>query len=413
VQRLLLLVPTTTYRAGAFVRAAQRLDIDLTLVSEEPSALEEYQPVALVSLDFTNLDAAAERMRDFAREHPIHAVLAVDDQVTVAAAVISAAVDLPHNPVDAVAATRNKHAMRDRLSARGVPQPGYRLHSVDDDAATVAADMRYPCVIKPLMMSASRGVIRANSPREFADAFAKVITIIAAPDAPDDEMSQRHILIEDYVPGWEVAVEGILTDGELHVFAIFDKPDPLEGPYFPETIYVTPSRLPRAVQSRIVDVTCDAARAIGLVHGPIHAELRGSNDDLWFIEIAARSIGGYCSRVLHFHGDLSLEDVIVRHALGQLPSLPERERAAAGVMMLQAPHRGVFKEARGLEHAKATPNVDEIIISAHPDQSLSPLPEGFLYVGFLFARGATPAAVEDALREAHARLDIVIEHHDH
>ncbi|MEE9268715.1 MAG: ATP-grasp domain-containing protein [Candidatus Krumholzibacteria bacterium] len=409
MSRILLLVPTTSYRAAAFVSAAQTLDVEITLASEKTSSLEKFLPLDLMTLDFSDPHACAAKTMAFAREHPVHAVIGVDDQTTVAASAAGAALELPHNPLDAAYATRNKHTMRKRLDEAGVPVPGFRTLFVDLDPREAASDVEFPCVIKPLMMAASRGVIRADNTEEFVAAFDRVRSIVQLEDAPLDDESRTQVLVEDYVPGWEIAIEGMLTGGRLHVFAVFDKPDPLEGPYFPETIYTTPSLLPAEVWQRACRLTQEAIRVLGLRHGPVHAEIRGTSDEMWFIEVAARSIGGYCSKVLRFDGGLSLEDIILRHALDPKVALPERDEGAAGVMMLQSPRKGVFVEARGVEAARDVKHVDEIIVSAYPGQELSPLPEGFLYVGFIFARAGTPAAVEHALRQAYGELEFVIE----
>lgn len=419
--RILLLVPTASYRAAAFVRAAQKLGVDVTLASEKPSSLEKSLPADLITLDFADPHTCASAMVEFARGNPVHAVIGVDDQTTIAASAIGAALGLPHNPLDSAFAARNKLTMRRVLSDAGVPVPGFRVLPADADPREAGGDILFPCVVKPLMMSASRGVIRADNIDQFVSAFDRVRGVIHMRDAPNDPDSRSRILVEDYVPGWEVAVEGILTDGRLHILAVFDKPDPLEGPYFPESIYTTPSRLPEDAQVRIGNLAQEATRALGLRHGAVHAEIRGTATDTWFIEVAARSIGGYCSHVLQFEGDvtqpnqpspevgLSLEDVILRHALDPRTELPEREEQAAGVMMIQSPRKGVFVEALGLDAARAVPHVEDIMLSAHPGQALSPLPEGFLYAGFIFARGDTPDTVEASLREAFAKIEFVIE----
>jgi len=396
-----------------FVRAAQKLDIDITIASERPNSLSHYLPVDLVTLDFNRPLRCADAMRDFAKKHPIDAVIGVDDQVTLAAAAIGEALSLPHNPIAAARASRDKYKMRTRLAKGDVPQPDFQLLSIRERGTRAALGLSYPCVVKPLMMAASRGVIRADTPEDFVTALRKISCILNSKDAPTERESREHILVEEYVSGWEVAVEGMLTNGRLDVFAIFDKPDPLEGPYFPETIYVTPSRLRDQVQERIVSITQEAALDLGLRQGPIHAELRGDADHLWFIEMAARSIGGYCSKVLRFDDGLSLEDVIIGHALGGSNyQLPERLSGAAGVMMLQAPRTGRFIRAVGIKQARAVPGIEEIIVSSHPGQVLTPLPEGFLYLGFVFARADTPQQVEKALRRAYERLEFVIEPSD-
>lgn len=407
--RILLLIPTATYRAEAFVRAAQRLDADLTLASERPNSLEKFHPIELITLDFANPNACATKMATFAAANPIHAVIGVDDQVTVVSAAIGSALGLPHNPVDAAYATRNKLALRKRLATARVSQPDFRIVDLDETVTHIATEIDYPCVLKPLMMAASRGVIRCDDAGSFVDATERIRGIVAAPGAPKDDASRRFALAESYVPGWEVALEGIITNGVLTTLALFDKPDPLEGPYFPETLYVTPSRLPEDRQQRVIAHTQDAVRALGLRHGPIHAELRGDTDNLWLIELASRSIGGYCSRVLQFEGGLSLEDVITRHALSPSDAIPKVRVEPVGVLMLQAPRAGRFVKANGVDVARQLPNVTEIIVSAHPGQHLTPLPEGFLYVGFVFARAASVSQVEVALRSAHDTIDFYID----
>lgn len=415
MKRLLLLIPTATYRAGAFVDAARRLDANLTVASEEPSSLQELVPQDLMTLDFSDPDACADDVERFARDERIDAVVGVDDQVTVATATISKRLHLPHNPITAVEATRDKHEMRRVLRNAGVPVPDFQLVPLDRDPREASEHVTYPCVLKPLNMSASRGVIRANSPDEFIEAFQQIAGIVrgvgdspASPTSPAPT-ALNHLLVEDYVQGWEVAVEGILTDGRLHVFTIFDKPDPMEGPYFAETIYVTPSRLAGEVQKRIVAMTHRATNALGLRHGPVHAELRGNDTSLSFLEVAARSIGGHCSKVLRFEHDESLEDVIIRHAMNPRRPMPELADPAASVMMIQAPFAGTFRGIDGIGAARDVPGIDDIVVSARPGQKLVPLPEGFLYVGFLFARGKSPEVAEATIREAFSKLTFEIE----
>jgi biotin carboxylase len=406
--RLLLLCPTRTYRAEAFVAAARRLPVDLSIASEEPSALSHLHPESLPAFDFADLEASVSFVREFVRSHPIHAVVAVDDQATLAAAAIGQALGLATNAPDAVYAASNKFRMRERLRAAGVPGPPFRRVPLDADATAVARELEYPVVVKPLMMAASRGVIRADDPASFVAAFSRVARIVTAAGATDEEAGS-YLLVEGYVPGWEVAVEGLLLDGRLHALAVFDKPDPLEGPYFPETLYVTPSRLGETERRAVLETTVRTVEALGLRHGPVHVELRGDGARATIIEIAARSIGGLCSRVLRFEGGVALEDLILRHALGLVARVPSPETASSGVMMMQAPASGVFREALGLEAARAVAGVDEVIISAHPGRRVDALPEGFLYLGFIFARGDTPQEVEDALRSSFQRIELVMD----
>jgi biotin carboxylase len=407
--RLLLLLPTTTYRTQAFIDAATRLGVDLVCASERPSTLEDLAPDSLVTLDFRDPLSSAETIARFARKRPIDAVVAVDDLTTVVGAAISARLGLKANSLPAVSAARDKHAMRRCLAGAGVPVPRFRRVELADDPAAFADGVEYPCVLKPLMLSASRGVIRANDPGEFVTAFRRIAAILERADAAPPDEAHRALLVEEFVPGREVALEGLLVGGTLHLLALFDKPDPLDGPFFEETIYVTPSRLPQITQDRIAGVTRDACAALGLTEGPIHAELRVNDRGPFVLEVAARSIGGLCARTLRFGTGLSLEELILCHALGRPLESLERERRAAGVMMIPIPRAGRLSAVRGTAEAAAVDAVDEVAITTHPGQELIPLPEGWQYLGFIFARAETPAAVDSALREAHARLHFDIE----
>src|SRR5438477_5200616 len=410
--RLLLLLPTATYRATAFVEAARRLGVALTVASELPSTFEQVQPVGLVTLDFSDPERAAQQASEFARSHPVAGVIGVDDDGAVLAAAIAGRLGLRGNPPAAALAARDKHVQRRELARHGVPVPRFELHGLDEDVTQLAARVHYPCVLKPLRLAASRGVIRADDAPGFAAAFARVKGIL------EQAGCERSILVEDFVPGPEVALEGLVLDGRLAVLGLFDKPDPLDGPFFEETIYVTPSRLPAPAQRALIRCGEAAVAALGVREGPIHAELRYNAQGPWLIELAARSIGGRCSTVLRFairetgnekRETYSLEELIIRHALGMpLPGL-EREPRAAGVMMIPVPGAGVLREVRGITEARAVPLVEDVAITAHPGEALVPWPEGSRYPGFIFARGETPEAVERALRAAHGRLTFVLE----
>jgi biotin carboxylase len=382
------------------VEAARRIGADLTVASERPSTLEAANPAGLLTLDFQHAERAAEQAVAFAQEHPVNAVVGVDDDSAVVAAAVAEQLRLRGNPLDAARAARDKHRQRELLAAAHVPVPGFALHRLDADPRDIAKQILYPCVLKPLRLSASRGVMRADDPAAFVAAHARLSTMLAGCDT--------EFLVEDFVPGYEVALEGLLVNRRLHVLALFDKPDPLDGPFFEETIYVTPSRVPAGLQDAIASCAERAARALGLAEGPVHAELRYNDRGPWLIELAARPIGGRCSAVLRFGAGVSLEELILRHALGMpIPSL-EREAVAAGVMMIPIPGAGVLREVRGVAEAKTVPLVEDVQITAHPGERLVPFPEGSRYPGFIFARGATPGAVEAALRESHRRLSFVL-----
>jgi phosphoribosylaminoimidazole carboxylase (NCAIR synthetase) len=412
--RLLLLLPTVTYRTAAFVEAARRLGVDVTVASEQPSSFERANPTGLLTLDFADPTLAAGQARAFAREHPVQGVVGVDDDTAVVAAAIAGELGLRGNPVSAAVAARDKHRQRQLLAAAGTPVPRFALHRLDEDAPALAAQASYPCVLKPLRLSASRGVVRADTPTEFVAAFERVKRILEQAGCPHP--ASRSLLVEEFVPGREVAVEGLVTRGALQVLAIFDKPDPLDGPFFEETIYVTPSRLARTAQQAIAACAQAAVTALGLREGPIHAELRCNDRGAYLIELAARPIGGRCSAALRFGtggsglgAGVSLEEIVIRHALGMpMPSL-EREAQASGVMMIPVPGAGVLREVRGVTAAAAVPLVERVEITAHTGQTLVPWPEGSRYPGFIFARGGTSEGVEAALRTAHARLEFLIE----
>jgi formate-dependent phosphoribosylglycinamide formyltransferase (GAR transformylase) len=412
--RLLLLLPVTTYRADAFLEAAGHLNLAVTIGTDAAGWPGPRRPPDHLELDFNNHDRAVRSVQEYHAVRRIDAVIGVDDTTAVLAAAVSHALGLPHNPPAAVSAARNKQTMREALHTAHVTVPAFQVFPLDADPTVVSAHVPYPCVVKPLILSASCGVIRANDEKGFATAFRRVEALLdrMGLTTGDQEEAGRKLLVEEFIPGREVALEGLLTAGDLHMLALFDKPDPLDGPYFEETLYVTPSGLPKAVQSTIVATTSRAAAALGLREGPIHGELRVNDRGVWVIELAARSIGGRCSRTLRFAADrspdMSLEELILRHALRMpLPALAPRT-GAAGVMMLPIPRGGVLQEIRGEEAARAVGGIEELTMTASIGQELVPLPEGTRYLGFIIARGKTPEAVEEALREAHRRLEFVI-----
>lgn len=406
--RLLLLLPTATYRAEAFLAAARSLQLSVTIGMEHVPEGLPVPPDDVLPLDVRDPQAAAPIAVAFARHHPIDAVIGVDDVTAVAAAAVAEAVGLPHNSVASVTAARNKRQMRELLSGQGIPVPRHKVFPLDGDPREFAKQVNYPCVVKPLILSASCGVIRANDDEEFRGAFHRVGTLLTNLGLVARDEQARWILVEDFVPGIEVALEGLLTKGALQPLAMFDKPDSLNGPFFEETIYVTPSRLPSDVQQDIIACADRTAQALGLREGPVHGEFRVNEHGVWVIELAARAIGGRCSRTLDFPSGMSLEELILRHALRMpLPPLTRQEQAA-GVMMLPIPYGGRLREVRGQAEAKAVPGIEELTITAEPGDELVPLPEGTRYLGFLLARGATPEEVERSLRDAHRRLTVVI-----
>jgi biotin carboxylase len=402
--RLLLLVPSATYRARDFLDAARALGVDVVIGTEQSHALEGLMGTRALEVPLHDPARAARAIVAHDRVAPLDAVIAVDDQGTVVAAEASAQLGLRHNPPDAVAATRDKLALRSRLSAFEVPQPVFSPMAAGggpEEVTSVATAVGLPCVIKPTTLSGSQGVLRADTPDEAVAVAARVRRIATAagvdPGAP--------LLVERFAPGPEVAVEGLVVAGELRVLAVFDKPDPLDGPAFEETIYVTPSRLAPGDLAAAAAATAAATTALGLVEGPVHAEVRVHQGRAVVIEVAARTIGGLCARALSFSTGRSLEELVIAHALG-LPLGETAALGASGVLMVPIPRAGRLVEVAGQAEARAVPGITGLEITIAPGRAVEPVPEGNRYLGFVFARDSTPARVERALRRAWALLDV-------
>ena len=414
--RLLLLMPTASYRTGDFMQAASRLDLDIVVASDEGQPLADLFPGRSLTTSFADPRRGADQIARFADAYPLDAIVAVDDAGALLAARAAALLKLPMNSVAAVESTRNKARLRERLAAAGLPSPAYRVCRLEDDVAPIAAELAaqdgFPCVVKPLSLAGSRGVIRADDPAALEAAVQRLTALLTRPDviAECGEFASQY-LIEGYIPGVEVALEGLLTNAALHVLALFDKPDPLVGPFFEETIYVTPSRLPAAQQQTIVARAEQAAAALEIRDGPIHVELRIADDDAWPIDIAARTIGGHCARALRFADGGSLEELVLRHAVGLPIDTFDRESAASAVMMIPIPSAGRLDAIDGVDDARAVAGVTDITMTVRPDHTLVPLPEGGEYLGFIFAKAKSPRAAESAVRRAHAALRFTITPH--
>jgi biotin carboxylase len=375
------------------------------IVAEDAPAALAGRLGGRVGIDFNDVGRAVADIMSIHAEHELAAVIAVDDSGAMVASRASAALGLPHNRVEAAEAARDKHLMRQLFARAGVPSPQFRLCSTGEDLETLAQEIRYPCVVKPLRLNGSRGVIRADTPAELVAAARRVARLLAQVEPGP---GPKPFLVEDFIPGFEVALEGLIDGGGLQVLALFDKPDPLDGPFFEETLYVTPSRLTDEVQAQIGAVAARAAAAVGLERGPLHAELRVNEGGPWMVELAGRTIGGLCSQTLQFGTDASLEELILRQAAGLPVESLSRAGSAGGVMMIPIPQAGVLRAVRGLEEARAVPGVESVEISAPLHYPLVPLPEGDSYLGFIFARAGDPAQAEAALRESHARLHFEI-----
>jgi biotin carboxylase len=411
--RVLLLSATTGYQLRSFTEAADRVGVELVLATDRCHHLDDPWRDGAIAVRFYDDRASLDEIHATAQTDPIAGVIALGDRPTVLAARVAESLRLPGNPIPGAEASRSKKAMRRAFAVAGMRTPWFLDLPADADPRVVSAKVPYPCVVKPLGLTGSRGVIKADTPAQFEFAVVRVRALLARPDLQAQRTGLTdQLLVEGYIDGQEYAIEGLLTAGEFRLLALFDKPDPLDGPFFEETIYVTPSSAPAHLQSAITQEVQRATRALGLVHGPVHAECRVGIDGITILEVGARPIGGLCSRVLQFEaGDARarLEEVLLRHAVGEDVTRYARESAAAGVMMIPIPRRGLYKGVVGEEAARQVPHIEDLRITAKPDQLLEPVPEGDSYLGFIFARALEPVDVVAALREAHQRLTFEID----
>jgi ATP-grasp domain/L-amino acid ligase C-terminal domain 2/ATP-grasp N-terminal domain len=420
-KNLLILCTTTGYQTAAFAEAAATANVRVFFGSDRCHVLQDPWRDGAIPLRFDQPDECALRIAEFARTTPIHAIVALGDRPTAAAACAGRMLGLPCHPPDAVRICADKYQSRTCLAAAGVKVPHFQRFLAEDDSRRIVAsedlngrrcgaDISFPCVLKPLALSTSRGVIRADNPDEFTAAFERIRRLLDTPDLRGrSDSASGYIQVEEYLEGAEIAAEAVVERGQLHVLAIFDKPDPLNGPFFEETIYVTPSRLPAASQRSVAQTLEQAVAALGLFHGPVHAEFRLNAKGVWVLEIAARSIGGLCSRALRFHHrdldrELSLEEVLIRIALDRKLDGLCREDRASGVMMIPVPGEGILEDVVEIQEALGVAGVEDIVITAKRGERLVPLPEGSSYPGFIFARAQSPERVETALRQAHQKL---------
>ena len=413
VKRVLLLATTTGYQTRMFGEAAERLGVKLVFATDRCDQLDDPWWDGAIPVRFHQEASAVEAIITEAGRRQIHGVLAVGDRPTVAAAYAARLLGLPGNPPDAVKAARDKRITRERLFGAGLPVPSLIVLSRFADPHAVVERIAFPVVIKPAVLSGSRGVIRADDSRAFVAAFERLQRLLESEDVRAlKDPAADIVIVESFIPGREFALEGLLEHGMLQTLAIFEKPDPLDGPFFEETIYLTPPRITAEMQLLIHEAIAAATRALGLHHGPIHAECRVNDDGVFVLEVAARPIGGLCAQALTFtrtDGESAgLEELLLRHALGEAAGPWRLATGATGVMMIPIPEGGVYRRVEGVERALQLPHIRDIRVTAKADQILLPLPEGASYLGFIFARADTPDAVEGALREAHAALTFVI-----
>jgi len=408
--RILILASKLGYQTRAFTDAAKKLNLEIFFGTDRCHKLEDPWSDGALALHFENPEsAAAEVATQMAAKRP-DAILALGDRPTATAAYAARAFGILANSPESVEICRNKLRQRETLRRANLPVPDFFDFAMSENLEFVLARAKFPCVLKPLSLSASQGVIRANDESEFREAVLRIRALLESPEIQvQREPNLDRILVETYIPGREVAIEGLLTEGTFRAMAIFDKPDPLAGPYFEETIYVTPSRLPESEQRALIDCAARSVAALGLVTGPIHAEFRINEKGPWVIEITPRPIGGLCARALRFGDEkISLEELILRQALRMPGGNLDREKAAAGVMMIPVPKSGIFERVEGQSDGEKISGIESIIITARQHDYIAAWPEGNSYLGFIFARADTPEEAEAALRESHATLSFAL-----
>lgn len=404
-RRVLLIAPHGSYRTAPFLAAAKIRGIEILIASEAKHSLVSAYAQGL-HIDLDDPQTSLQTILREAQRQPFAAVLGCDDASTELAALAASKLGLPHNPTTAVRLARRKDLARERLAQAGVPVPHHWRLDLTRALAAQIEDIRFPCVLKPVALAASRGVIRADNLNELTDAAARIQVLLARTGLREAQ-ERETILVEEFIPGFEVAVEGLLTHDHLEILTIFDKPDPLNGPYFEETYYITPSRLDLPTQHAMHETISAACTAYGLREGPIHAECRINEQGVWILEVAARTIGGLCGRLLRFGTGCSLEELVLMHALGEPPEL-QCEAGGAGVLMIPIPQAGILRRVEGVLAAQQVPYIDEVVIHVREGYELVPLPEGTSYLGFIFARAPSAVQAEAALRAAHACLHVVV-----
>lgn len=332
----------------------------------------------------------------------VSGVLASDDWDVVAAAMIADKLGLRFVGVETALAATNKFLMRQRLRNGGAVVPDFQCFAIGDNAGEIAKSLRFPVVIKPTYGQGSLGVIRADTVDEFEKAFQYTSRIIVDLDMRPSAVRDRSgILVEQYIPGEEYTVELLMHEGKPYSLAVFEKPDPLEGPYFEEGIYVTPIRRDEKIRSLLVEAAIRGSRALGIETGPCHCELRLSGELPYILEIAARPIGGFCSQVFADLMGFDLHDLVLQNAVG-LPVMPPpiADGVALGVMMLPVPGRGNLARVSGVDRALDIDGIMSVKIHVEAGSRILPYPEQSCYIGTVLATGSSADEVVARLKSA-------------
>ena len=399
---VLLIAPSGSYRIAPYLGAAKSLGMKILVVSNSQHSLVP-EVAAGITVDFENIDDAIEIILAAIQTLSIRCVFATDDSCVEISSHIAQILKLPHNKPEAAALTHRKDLARKALKAGGCNTPEFQVISLDM-VEKFASPIDYPVVIKPLALSASRGVIRADNDEQMISACSRIEGILAS--AGQSGYIRDHILVESYLDGAEFAVEGFIIQGEFHLLTIFDKPEPLTGPFFEETYYLTPTQLDCRQQTELVNEVRQCCKAYGLEQGPVHAEARITKSGIVLLELAARTIGGQCGQLIEFSLQQKLEEIVIQGMCGIKPELPNNPQAA-GVMMIPVTNSGILKRVEGLTNALEIPYIEDIEIHIREGYELIPLPEGSSYLGFIFAKAPKYHEVYQSLKSAYECLRFV------
>ena len=407
---VILIIPSASYRTGPFMNAIKKLDLKVLVISDKSQVFSGKYPDNLIIINFNHWKDKSVEISKWAKNNGLKAVIGVDEESIVLAANLSNFLNVDHNSIESVLLTKNKYLMRTELKKTGLCSPWFKIFSIYESSNKIINEISFPCVIKPTFLSGSRGVMRVNTKKEFSEGIKTLNELLSL-----DELRKRggkqsdYIMIEEYIPGKEVAIEGIVSEGKLTMLAIFDKPELLEGPTFEETIIVTPSVLTKKIQYSLLETLQVVVKALGIVKGPVHAEARINRNGNYILECASRSIGGLCSKVLEFQGGISLEELILRSYLGRNIEKSKLIGNARGVMMMPTEKKGILKEIGGVKDALVVNGVTDLQITVKPGEKLQPLPKGDRYLGFIFAEGNNQEFVINALKNAWSKIEIVLE----
>ena len=407
---VILIIPSASYRTNPFIDAATKLDINILVITDKSQVFSEYYPDNVITMNFEHWQESIEIIHEWSERYDLKAVIGVDEESIILAAKLSESLCIEHNSLESVKLTKNKYLMRSELKKSGLKSPWFKRFSVHETPKDIFAELIFPCVLKPTFLSASQGVLRVNSFEEFGKGCEMLSDLLAEEKVKKRGGDQANwILVEEYIPGKEVSIEGIVNDGKLKDLAIFDKPESLEGPIFPETIFITPTILDEHLQSSLIETAQSALQALGISKGPVHIELRINDHGNYILECAARSIGGLCSKVLEFKGGMSLEELILRSALGRNVEKTQLIDKAKGVMMMPTEKRGILRKIHGIKAALAVKGITDLQTTIKSGEMLEPLPKGDRYLGFLFAEGKDQDTVKIVLQEAWSKIEVVSE----